>query len=86
MCSAIDPRTPDPKCDSCDEPSMSGRLRCAECDARYHFDRDEPGEVDALVEAGELTRERADQIGRECVEYVTWAAEQNRAAVTRMGQ
>jgi len=65
---------------------MSGRLHCAECQARSHFDRDEPGEVDALVADGFLTRERANEIGRECTDYVAWAQEQNRAAVARMGQ
>lgn len=80
MCSP-DPRTSDPVCDSCNEPPMSGRLRCGPCQARLHFDCDEPGEVDALVADGFLTRAEADQIGRECVEYVTWAREQNAAAV-----
>jgi len=86
MRSALDPHVSDPVCDSCKEPAMSGRLRCAPCQARYHLDRDEPSEVDALVEAGELTRAEADQIARECVEYVAWAREQNAAAIGRMGQ
>ena len=51
-----------------------------------HFDRDEPGEVDALVADGFLTRERANEIARECTDYVAWATERNRAAVARMGQ
>lgn len=65
---------------------MPGRLRCGPCQARLHFDRDEPREVAALVEAGQLTQAEADRIARECADYVTWAAEQNRAAVARMGQ
>jgi len=85
MCSA-DPRAPDPKCDSCPEVPMPGRLRCAECQARLHYDRDEPGEVDALGNDGFLTRKRADELARECVDYVVWAREQNAAAVGRMGQ
>ena len=79
MCSP-DPRTSDPVCDSCDEPAMSGRLRCGPCQARMHFDCDEPREVESLVADGFLTRDEADQIGRECIEYVTWAREQNAAA------
>jgi len=45
-----------------------------------HFDCDEPREVESLVADGFLTRDEADQIGRECIEYVTWAREQNAAA------
>ena len=84
MRSALGPHVSDPVCDSCKEPAMSGRLRCGKCQYRYHCDRDESREMDALVEAGELTRAEADQIARECVEYVAWAREQNAAAVGRM--
>jgi len=87
MCSAIDPRNKEPLCEGdCGQPAILGLERCAECQARLHFDRDEPGEVDALVADGFLTQERANEIARECADYVAWAQEQNRAAVARMGQ
>ncbi len=79
-----DPRAPEPICNNCHESPIPGRLRCAECQARWCFDRDESREVDALVADDFLTRERADQIGRECTDYVAWARAKNAAAMGRM--